>query len=58
MKTTTVAILILIANLWSLTTNTPLRNLFDSAGTGGNVATQQQDPPEDGGGVIILPPPR
>lgn len=56
MKTTT-AILILLVNLWSLVSNTPLSNLFDSEGTGGQVTTQQ-DPPEDGGGVIILPPPR
>jgi hypothetical protein len=53
---TTAAILILLANLWSLTSSTPLRSLFDFENLGGSVTTQQ-DPPDDGG-VIFLPPPR
>lgn len=53
---TTAAILILIANLWSLTVGTPLRSLFDSEEIGGTVHTMQ-DPPDDGG-PIFLPPPR
>ena len=50
------AILILIANLWSLTSNTPLRSLFDYEDLGGTVTTMQ-DPPDDGN-TIIQPPPR
>ena len=53
---TTAAILILIVNLWNLTTGTPLLSIFDSEDLGGSVTTQQ-DPPDDGG-VIFLPPPR
>jgi hypothetical protein len=52
---TTAAILILIANLWSLTLGTPLHSLFDFDDLGGGVTTQQ-DPPGDGR-VIIIPPP-
>ena len=50
------AILILIANLWSLTTDSPLRSLFDMETTEGGVTTMQ-DPPDDGN-TIIQPPPR
>ena len=53
---TTAAILILIANLWSLTTGSPFHSLFDSEELGGTVTTMQ-DPPDDGG-PIYLPPPR
>jgi hypothetical protein len=53
---TTAAILILIANLWNLTSGTPLRSLFDFEDLGGGI-TAQQDPPDDGK-VIIIPPPR
>jgi hypothetical protein len=52
----TAAILILIANLWTLTAGTSLHSLFDSETLGGTVTTQQ-DPPDDGG-PIYLPPPR
>lgn len=56
---TTAAILILIANLWSLTTGTPLgiplRSLFDFEDLGG--ITTQQDPPDDGD-PLFNPPPR
>jgi hypothetical protein len=54
------AILILIANLWSLTNNSPLHSLFDLQKTtsGGGGVTTMQDPPEDGGGNVIIPPPR
>lgn len=52
---TTAAILILIANLWTLAFNTPLRSLFDSDTLGGVVNTMQ-DPPDDD--PIFLPPPR
>ena len=53
---TTAAILILIANLWSLTTGTPLRSIFDFDELGGGI-TVQQDPPDDGE-PIFNPPPR
>ena len=51
------AILILIANLWSLTSNSPLRSLFDMQTTSGGRVTTMQDPPDDGN-TIIQPPPR
>ena len=53
---TTAAILILIANLWSLTSDSPLSSLFDFDETGGGIMAQQ-DPPEDDD-PIFLPPPR
>lgn len=54
---TTAAILILIANLWSLSSSdNPLRPLFDFAEDLGGV-TAQQDPPDDDG-PIFSPPPR
>lgn len=56
MKTFT-AILILIANLWSMTSDIPLRSLFDRGTTTNGGVTAMQDPPDDGH-TIIIPPPR
>ena len=57
---TTAAILILIVNLWNLTSNSPLHGLFDKAktntGGGGGAVTMLQDPPDDGNNIIIPPP--
>ncbi|MES1211581.1 MAG: hypothetical protein ABUL63_04515 [Acidobacteriota bacterium] len=54
---TTAAILILIANLWSLTAGNELSSLFDFEKKPSGTVTTMQDPPDDGG-PIFLPPPR
>jgi hypothetical protein len=53
---TTAAILILIVNLWSLMSDTPLHSLFDTATTTEGRVTTMQDPPDDSNNIIIPPP--